>query len=166
MPIVLYVDDQPAMARAVERWLRRRGTRVRAARTIAEAKQRFEGDAYDGVFIDLWLNDGSGFELYDWIVEHRPDLADRVAFVTADFIQHGLATARMRLVDRPVLVKPFDLTELDRCVEGWIGAVPEVASGVASARTDAEAPHEGNGRRARVAGGVGGGTGGDGARTA
>lgn len=161
MPTVLYVDDQPAMARAVERWLRRRGTRVRAARTIAEAKQRFEGDAYDGVFIDLWLSDGSGFELYDWIVEHRPALAGRVAFVTADFIQHGLATARLHLVDRPVLVKPFDLTELDRCVEGWVGG----ALGVADAVANAEPQHAGSGRRVRAAG-AGGGTGGDGARTA
>lgn len=122
MPTILYVDDQPAMARAVERWMRRRGTGVRAARTIAEAKARFEGEAYDGVFIDLWLSDGSGFELFDWIVEHRPVLATRVAFVTADFIEHGLPSARFRLIDRPVFVKPFDLAELDRCVERWVGA--------------------------------------------
>lgn len=124
MPTILYVDDQPAMARAVERWLGRRGTGVRAARTIAEAKQCFEGDAFDGVFIDLWLSDGSGFELYDWIVEHLPLLASRVAFVTADFIEHGLPSARFRLIDRPVFVKPFDLAELDRCVERWVGAPP------------------------------------------
>jgi CheY-like chemotaxis protein len=122
MPTILYVDDQPAMARAVKRWLGGRGTGVHAARTIAEAKQSFAAGAYDGAFIDLWLNDGSGFELFDWIVEHRPSLSHRVAFVTADFIQHGAPPDRFRLIDRPVFVKPFDLAELDRCVDRWVGA--------------------------------------------
>lgn len=122
MPTVLYVDAQAPMARAVKRWLAGRGTGVRAARTIAEAKQSFATGAYDGVFIDLWLHDGSGFELYDWIVEHQPDLADRVAFVTADIIrQPACCGGRFRLLDRPVLMKPFDLAELDRCVEAWGG---------------------------------------------
>ena len=121
MATVLYVDDQSAMVRAVERWLRGRGTGVDAVRTIADAKARFAAGAYDGVFIDLWLHDGSGFELYDWIVEHRPALADRVAFVTADLIARGRPRDQLRLIDRPVFVKPFDLAELDRCVERWAG---------------------------------------------
>ena len=119
MPTVLYVDDQSAMVRAVERWLRGQGTGVDAVRTIADAKECFAAGAYDGVFIDLWLHDGSGFELYDWIVEHRPALAARVAFVTADLIARGRPRDPLRLIDRPVFVKPFDLAELDRCVERW-----------------------------------------------
>ena len=119
MPTVLYVDDQSAMVRAVERWLRGQGTGVDAVRTIADAKECFAAGAYDGVFIDLWLHDGSGFELYDWIVEHRPALAARVAFVTADLIARGRPRDTLRLIDRPVFVKPFDLAELDRCVERW-----------------------------------------------
>ena len=119
MPTVLYVDAQAAMARAVERWLTGRGTGVQAAYTITEAKQHFETAAYDGVFIDLWLHDGSGFELYDWILEHRPEIAGRVAFVTADIIQDSGQRERHRVIDRPVLVKPFDLAELDRCLDRW-----------------------------------------------
>ncbi len=120
MPTVLYVDDQTAMSRAVKRWLATRGTAVHAARTIADAKRSFDTEAYDGVFIDLWLHDGSGFELYDWIIEHHPALADRVAFVTADFMtpRRGRRDS-FTLIDRPVLVKPFDLAELDRYVERW-----------------------------------------------
>jgi DNA-binding response OmpR family regulator len=121
MHMVLYVDGHPAMARAVERWLAGRGTGVQPARTIAEARRRFEAADYEGVFVDLWLDDGSGFELYDWILEHRPALADRVAFVTADIVQHSAEHERFRLLDRPVLVKPFDLAELDRCVDQWVG---------------------------------------------
>ena len=119
MPTVLYVDDQSAMARAVKRWLAGRGTGVHAVRTLAEARRSLEGGSYDGVFVDLWLSDGSGFELYDWIVEHRPGLADRVAFVTADFIDQGAPRRDRPMIDRPVFVKPFDLAELDRCVERW-----------------------------------------------
>jgi DNA-binding NtrC family response regulator len=149
MSTVLYVDDQPAMARAVERWLRGRGTGVHAARTIAEAKRSFAAGAYDGVFIDMWLHDGSGFELYDWILEHRPALADRVAFVTADIMDHGRPREQLRLIDRPVFVKPFDLAELDRCVERWI---------TADRLVDAVAPAPRRVTRQSDGGGIGRGT--------
>jgi DNA-binding NtrC family response regulator len=142
MPTVLYVDGQTAMSRAVSRWLTSRGTGVCAAGTIAEAKARFDGGSFDGVFIDLWLHDGSGFELYDWILERHPGLADRVAFVTADILHPGGGTQdRFRLIDRPVLVKPFDLVELDRHVDEWRRATPEGGTGaISGARRDAAGP--------------------------
>lgn len=62
------------------------------------------------------------------IAEHRPTLAGRVAFVTADLIQPGVPRERFRLVDRPVFVKPFDLAELDRCVERWVEPGPRAAA--------------------------------------
>lgn len=119
MPTVLYVDSQPALARAVQRWLAGRGTDVRPARSIAEAKQRLASGAYDGVFIDLWLKDGSGFELYDWIVERHPSLAGRVAFISADVTQDPGSRRQLGLIDQPVILKPFALEELDRCVDRW-----------------------------------------------
>ena len=128
MPTVLYVDDLTAMARAVKRWLAGRGTGVQAVRTLAEARRSLAAGSYDGVFVDLWLSDGSGFELYDWIVEHRPGLTDRVAFVTADFIDQTGRSPGRPLIDRPVFVKPFDLAELDRCVERWVGRPPADAA--------------------------------------
>lgn len=119
MATLLYVDDEPALLRAVHAWLERSGHVVRSASTIAAAKERLAESAGDGVVIDLWLPDGSGFELVDWVAEHRPALAERVLFVTGDIAPSTEAARQLAMLGRPVLIKPFDLDELERHVRAW-----------------------------------------------
>ena len=119
MATVLYVDDETALRRAVQAWLERRGDAVVAARTICEARDRLAGRDFDGLFIDLWLPDGTGFELIDWIAERDPDLAERVVFVTGDVVPAADTARQLAMLGRPVLAKPFDLLEVERVVRGW-----------------------------------------------
>lgn len=119
MAIVLYVDDEAGIRRAVVAWLTRRGHTVHVAATVDDARALLQSQAIDGAFVDLWLGDESGLELRDWIDEHRPDLSPKVVFVTGD---PGADTAgRGPLADlgRPVLAKPFDLQQLDHFVAAW-----------------------------------------------
>ena len=76
----------------------------------------------DGAFVDLWLGEESGFELQDWIDEHRPDLSAKVVLVTGDPSSSEIAKRQHVLgqLGRPILAKPFDLTQLDEFVEQWI----------------------------------------------
>ena len=119
MATVLYVDDEAVLQRAVRAWLERQGHEVHAARTIGAAKEELAGRPADGVFIDLWLPDGSGFELLDWIAERDAGLAARVVFVTGDIVPAQATARQLAMLGRPVLVKPFDLAELERHVRGW-----------------------------------------------
>ena len=120
MTTVLYVDDEPPLRRAVHAWLKRHGTMVHVARGIEAAKECLaKHDDVDGVFIDLWLSDGSGFELFDWLAEHNPVLARNVTFVTGDIVRTPATQRQLRMLERPLLTKPFDLTELDHFVELW-----------------------------------------------
>ena len=120
MTTVLYVDDEPPLRRAVHAWLKRHGTMVHVARGIEAAKECLaKHDDVDGVFIDLWLSDGSGFELFDWLAEHNPALARNVTFVTGDIVRTPATQRQLRMLERPLLTKPFDLTELDHYVELW-----------------------------------------------
>ena len=121
MPAILYVDDEIPLRRAVTAWLKRRGTVVYSAMSIEQAKRCFDEHAVDGAFIDLWLADGSGFELFDWLTDHHPAVASNVAFVTGDILGTPKLQKQFAMLDRPVLAKPFDLTELDRYVELWQG---------------------------------------------
>jgi DNA-binding response OmpR family regulator len=121
MPTVLYVDDEPLLGRAVRAWLGRRGTDVHTARSIEGAKASLAEYAFDGVFIDLWLSDGSGFELYDWLAEYHPGAAEHVAFVTGDILRTPGTQRQLSMLGCPVLTKPFDLTELDHHVSAWTG---------------------------------------------
>jgi len=119
MSTILYVDDEAPLRRAVTAWLTRRGTVVHSAHSIETAKRCVDQFALDGCFIDLWLTDGSGFELFDWLADHHPALAANVAFVTGDIVQTPQTHRHFAMLDRPVLTKPFDLAELDRHVERW-----------------------------------------------
>lgn len=119
MATILYVEDEPALQRAVRAWLTRRGHVVYVAASVTEAREILDETALDGVLLDVWLGGESGFEVQGWIDENRPELYARVAFVTGDPIgqmEHATFSGRL---DHPVLGKPFDLELLDGLVRSW-----------------------------------------------
>lgn len=119
MASILYVDDEPTIRRAVHYWLDRRGHSVHSARSISGAKRCMHIHRFDGIFIDVWLGDGSGLELHDWLRAHDPKLADETVFVTGDLLMKPETRDRLMLTARPVLEKPFDLHDLDIYVQKW-----------------------------------------------
>ena len=84
MATVLYVDDEPAIRRLVRRWFERRGVTIITADSAAEARRLFTEHDVAGAFIDVWLGAETGFALYAWIAQHRPQLKERVVFITGD----------------------------------------------------------------------------------
>lgn len=119
MATVLYVDDERAIGRALRSWLTRRGHTVYTAASIDEAKKALESSAVDGAFIDIWLGSESGFDLFEWIDMNFPQVAANVVFVTGDIIPDRAVQQSLDSYARPVLVKPFELSELEGIVRGW-----------------------------------------------
>jgi DNA-binding NtrC family response regulator len=116
---VLYVDDEDAIRRALRSWLVRRGHTVFTAGSSDEARAVLTSHDVDGVFIDIWLGDESGFDLFEWIDMHRPRVAENAVFVTGDIIRDAEVERSLAALERPVLTKPFELGELERIVVGW-----------------------------------------------
>ena len=119
MSAILYVDDEPGMRTIVQQWLEHRGIDVRAAESVAGAKRACMVDQLDGVFIDIWLKDGSGFELFAWLQEHYPTLARKTVFVTGDITPEMENGRQLQALGRPVLAKPFDLEQIERYARRW-----------------------------------------------
>ena len=119
MASILYVDDEPTIRRAVHYWLDRRGHNVHSARSVSGAKRCMTLHRFDGIFIDVWLGDGSGLDLHDWVREHDPKLAQEAVFVTGDLLMRPETRDRLLATGLPVLQKPFDLMELDVFVHRW-----------------------------------------------
>jgi two-component system KDP operon response regulator KdpE len=65
--IILLVDDETAIQRALEPLLRSRGYDVESARTAREAREAFTRYQPDLVILDLGLPDADGLELCRWI---------------------------------------------------------------------------------------------------
>jgi len=116
---VLYVDDEDPIRRALKSWLVRRGHTVFTAGSGDEAREVLSSNDVDGVFIDIWLGEESGFDLFEWIDMNRPRVAENAVFVTGDIIRDPDVETSLAAFERPVLTKPFELGELERIVSGW-----------------------------------------------
>lgn len=119
MSSVLYVDDEMPMRQAVKIWLERSGHQVATAADVSAARALFEDHRFDVAFVDIWLPDGTGFELFAWLEDNQPALAKRTIFVTGDIVPNVELRATLETLGRPVLAKPFDLQELDRYVRRY-----------------------------------------------
>jgi two-component system, OmpR family, response regulator len=118
MATVLYVDDEPSMREAVSTWLKAKGIEVDTATNVASGKMAFQRRRYDGAFIDIWLGDGSGFELFAWLEENQPAATRNVLFVTGDVVS-APAVKEITKLGKPTIAKPFDLEELEKYVKKW-----------------------------------------------
>jgi len=76
---VLVVEDDPVVARTIERAVRAAGFYVKVALNCSEARAA-QGPFIVGVF-DLELPDGSGFDLAQELL--KQDMVDRAVFFTA-----------------------------------------------------------------------------------
>ena len=119
MATVLYVDDEAGIRRLVRRWFERRGVTIITAESAAEARRLFTEHDVVGAFIDVWLGKETGFALYAWISQHRPQLKERVVFITGD-IDAGVSNGtQLQALGRAVIAKPFELHDLEGYVRQW-----------------------------------------------
>ena len=104
---------------ALKRYFARRGWMVTEAVDGASARALLDPSSahtFDVVICDLSMPRESGRDLYRWLARHRPDAVARLVFSSGDVIS-GDASAFLTEAGRPVLPKPFELSELSRIVE-------------------------------------------------
>ncbi|MGZ3420457.1 MAG: PAS domain S-box protein [Polyangiales bacterium] len=107
---VLIVDDEPAVARALKNGLGDEHD-VAIAASGHEALAVLldaEGDTFDVVLCDLMMPDLSGMDLFEQLRARKPELAERVVFVTGGAFTPQ-AQAFMDRTGVPHLEKPFDI---------------------------------------------------------
>lgn len=118
-PCVLLVDDESAVRMAMHRYLVRRGWTVMEAADGEAARAMLEpgvGLDFDLVICDLHMPRLSGRDFYEWLARARPDAALKLVFATGDALSPEFAEF-LSEAGRPLLPKPFELSELARVVE-------------------------------------------------
>ena len=132
MATVLYVDDEAAIRRLVRRWFEKRGVTIITAESADEARRLFTEHDVAGAFIDVWLGKETGFDLYAWVAQHRPQLKERVVFITGD-VDAGVAEGtQLQALGRTVIPKPFELEDLEQHVRQWAGTPLRTSKPVAA----------------------------------
>ena len=115
---VLVVEDEAPVAQAVAALLARDGHRATVAVSAEDAVDRLEaGEPYDVVLSDFRMPGMGGEGLHHWLGRRRPDLLERLVFMSGDLLTPRSATF-LESSGRPVLAKPFTLEALRDALAG------------------------------------------------
>ena len=121
---VLLIDDEAAVRMALRRWFERQGWSVDEAvdgqQALALLLSAPSEETYGLVVCDLRMPGLSGIELHARLLEQRPGVLEHFIFATGDTANSETAAFLAR-VERPVLEKPFELSQLAAVVEATAG---------------------------------------------
>ncbi|MEE9254060.1 MAG: response regulator, partial [Pseudomonadales bacterium] len=118
---VLAVDDEPIVTDLLAQALGGLGHDVDTSDDGAAALRMIHLADYDAIILDVKMPGLGGPEVYRCIEGLRPDLMDRVLFITGDTVSLD-TTSFMKEVQADVLLKPFSLDELKRHMEEFAAA--------------------------------------------
>lgn len=80
-PSLLLVEDDPPLLAAMAGLLEQEGYYVTAVESGSQATEVLELRDFDALVVDWHMHDGSGADVYRWILQHKPRLAARVVFL-------------------------------------------------------------------------------------
>ncbi len=119
MNAILLLEDNPETRTALVRLLEKRGAKVEAVTTNAEAIAAVQKDpSIEVALVDLMLPDGSGFQLVEYLVRNRPNV--QVVVITAAMNAEGAKEFAnvIKIVPKPVsnahLLYLYDVCRLER----------------------------------------------------
>jgi len=108
---VLIVEDKPPISRVCERVLTAEGYEADIALNGKIAQGMIEEKDYGLCLIDMRTPAMSGKELYYWLKEKHPQMAESVIFTTGDVMGEETKSF-LEQTTRPFLPKPFTPEEL------------------------------------------------------
>lgn len=115
LPTILVVDDENHVRRSLRRVLRSDFDVVLAESGDAAVAMLDEGQVFDAVLLDLMMRGRTGIDVYNWVSEVLPQLAERFVFMSGGAVTDEARDFLMRHDDR-VLYKPLDTAELRETV--------------------------------------------------
>ena len=110
---ILVVDDEPSLVEMMARALGGAGHEVDTAADGAAALQHIYTGEYDAILLDIKMPGLGGPEVYQCIESIRPDMAERVLFISGDSASTEVKTF-IESTGNPLLKKPFTLDDLRR----------------------------------------------------
>ena len=120
-PVVLVVEDEPSVLAFITAALERNGYAVEAVGSGAEALDLLRQRSYSGVISDMRTPGGvDGAGVWSWIADHRPELLNKLVFITGDIVNEETA-ATLRRTAAPYVEKPFRVQQLISALEQVLG---------------------------------------------
>ena len=118
---LLLIEDERAVTDFVRIALERHGYACRTASSAAEGIKVLAAGEFIGVISDMRTPGGAtGADVYAWIVANRPELKDKMLFITGDTVNEDTLRA-LSATGAPYIEKPFRVQELMSTVEKIFG---------------------------------------------
>ena len=109
---VLVIEDEKFLLSYFQAALMRGGVKSAGATSGGEALELLQRGEFAAVVSDLLLPGGiDGAEVFDWVCQNRPELAQRFLFITGDLHSSYAAEVRER-TGAMFLEKPFRVAQL------------------------------------------------------
>jgi DNA-binding NtrC family response regulator len=120
LPLLL-IEDERSVMEFIRTALERHGYACTAAQSAAEGIRLLEGKTFGGIISDMRTPGGAtGADVHAWILAHRPQLRNRMLFITGDTVNEDTMKALVR-TGVPYIEKPFRVQELIVTVEKIFG---------------------------------------------
>lgn len=113
-PRILIVDDEPELSTSLKGCLGYKNYDIATANTGKEALELFNNYDFDLVLLDVVMPQMSGYQVMEYINEHKPDIPVvlMTAYAPVDFTKEDLPKGA-----HDYLMKPFDLEQLVTTVQ-------------------------------------------------
>lgn len=120
LPLLL-IEDERSVMDFIRAALERNGYACTTASSAAEGIRLLENGVFGGIISDMRTPGGaSGADVHEWILTHRPQLRDRILFITGDTVNEDTMRTLVQ-TGAPYIEKPFRVVELVRTVEKLFG---------------------------------------------
>lgn len=120
-PAILVLDDEPSFRVFLEKALPLLGYRPELAASGPEALELATSGQHAAVLCDHQMPGVSGIDVYEALVDVRPELARRIVIMSGDVLDPRLESFAATH-DVTLLAKPFGLDTLDRTLRSVIEA--------------------------------------------
>jgi two-component system NtrC family sensor kinase len=122
---VLLIEDEPSVMAYVRAALERGGYPVVSCESGSDALTLLASGNYIGIVSDMRTPGGvNGADVHAWVAQHRPELADRIVFITGD-VANEETVETLRKTGAPCVEKPFRVQQFISVVEQTFGKSSE-----------------------------------------
>jgi CheY-like chemotaxis protein len=118
-PTLLLADDEPVLLMVMTNLLKQAGYQVTPVDSGNSAIAQLTTQDFDVILADWHMDDGSGADLFLWISERRPDLVERLVFLSGG----ALNDAQTIAPGRPVFPKGQDSAALTKVLDDIVRSV-------------------------------------------
>jgi CheY-like chemotaxis protein len=122
---ILLIEDEPAVMAYVRAALERGGYAVVCCESGSDALPLLETGNFLGIVSDMRTPGGvNGADVHAWIAQHRPELANRIVFITGDVANEETVETLLK-TGAPCVEKPFRVQQFISVVEKTFGKSSE-----------------------------------------